>query len=81
MASECEDYRCRVNAAEGRRQWRANMKAGAVGSIGRRPQVLANELLLGLGQVRLGYQSSEIAESQKSVVLCKYALCSPHFIA
>ena len=33
MASECEDYRCRVNAAEGRRQWRANMKASAVGSM------------------------------------------------
>ena len=36
MASEYEGYRCRVNAAEGRRY------------------VVANEILLGLGQVRLG---------------------------
>ena len=33
MASEYEGYRCRVNAAEGRRQLRANMKAIAVGSM------------------------------------------------
>ena len=39
MASEYEGYRCRVNAAEGRR-WRANanMKAIAVAiNVGRRP--------------------------------------------
>ena len=40
MASEYECYRCRVNAAEGRRLWRAIMKAIAVGS---RPQVVASE--------------------------------------
>ena len=33
MASEYEGYHCSVNAAEGRRLWRANMKAIAVGSM------------------------------------------------
>ena len=30
VASEYEGYHCRVNAAEGRRLWRANMKAIAL---------------------------------------------------
>ena len=33
MASEYEGYRCRVNAAEGRRLLRTNIKAIAVGSM------------------------------------------------
>ena len=33
VANEYESYRCRVNAAEGRSQWRANMKAIAVSSM------------------------------------------------
>ena len=33
MAREYEGYRCRVNAAEGRMQLRANMKAIDVGSM------------------------------------------------
>ena len=31
VASEYKCYHCRVNAAEGRRKWRTNMKAIAVG--------------------------------------------------
>ena len=33
VASEYEGHRCRVNAAEGRKLWRANMKAIAVDSM------------------------------------------------
>ena len=33
MASEYEGYQYRVNAAEGRMLWRANVKAIAVGSM------------------------------------------------
>ena len=54
MASEYEGYRCRFNAAEGRRQWRANMKAIAVGSM--RPKAAgsgeANMKAIAVGSMR-----------------------------
>ena len=55
MASEYEGCRCRVNAAEGRRLWRANMKAIAVGSM--RPKAAGsgerNSVGVRSGSVRL----------------------------
>ena len=56
MASEYEGYRCRVNAAEGRRWWLANMKAIAVGSMRPKAAGSGERTSVGVrsGSVRLG---------------------------